>query len=66
MLLDLIGLRLLASPRRWRSFLFRLEKRVFSRFKAFSLRSYIIYHPKKENGLNRIFGKNNFVTYLCH
>ena len=60
MLLDLIGLRPLASPRRWRSFLFCLEKRVFSRFKAFLVLSYRIYRLGKENGLNRIFEKNNF------
>jgi hypothetical protein len=64
MLLDLIGLRLLASPRRWRSFLFSLEKRIFSRFKAFSFFGGIIYQLGKENAAGAKFDKNNFFGIL--
>ena len=37
---------------------------VFSRSKAFSFRSCIIYHPIKENGANRKIDKNNFPDIL--
>ena len=36
--------------------------RVFSRFKAFSFRSDIIYHRRNKNGANRIFHKNNLAA----
>jgi hypothetical protein len=40
-------------------------KRIFPRFKPFSIRSYIIYHSRNKNAADEKIGKNNFRPKKC-